>query len=481
VAAHSGSHQLWAIALAVLSLAGWMAIHDHSMRRRLRLTLVILIGFLGVHYAILYVPDVRDSSHIAKIIQGEWLLLALAVINALVAVVFSPWISHRARDHAPTIVQDAIVAIVIAGVAIFVMGNSIVTWSVGGLALIGFALQEQLGNLFAGLAVQVEKPFSVGHWITVAGHEGRVVEVTWRATKIKTIKGNLSIVPNSTIAREAISNYSEPEVPTRLAADVGASYLVAPNEVKDAMCTAMRQVPRVLAHPACDAIVVDFGSSAIVYRARFWIDDFELAEPITDEVRTAIYYEFKRRDIEIPWPIQVEYIRHETPHDPVARHEGFARTIAAVPVLAPLDAEVHHALAAATSERLFGDREVIVREGEPGASMFIVSRGRVAVTIGADRREVAVIETGGYFGEMSLLTGAPRSATVTARRDCTVLEITADAFRHYVRDHPEIIDPLAAAAEARRRELDKTRAAVSTAAHEHLSLKQRMRQFFGLA
>jgi hypothetical protein len=265
-----------------------------------------------------------------------------------------------------------------------------------------------------------------------------------------------------------------------MSVEVGATYLVPPNETRAAVLAAMRQVPRVLTKPACDVLLTNFGDSALTFRARFWVGDFADGDQVSDEVRRAIYYEFNRRGIEIPWPIQIQYDRQEQSADTPDRRESFQSTIAAVTVLAPLAPYVHRALAAAAAERLYGAEEEIVYEGEPGASMFIIRRGRVAVTIGKEAKEVATIEAGGYFGEMSLLTGAPRSATVTARGDCTVLEISADAFRDYVRDHPEVIEPRAAAAEARRRELDKSRAAVSTTAHEHVSLKQRMRQFFGL-
>jgi CRP-like cAMP-binding protein len=125
---------------------------------------------------------------------------------------------------------------------------------------------------------------------------------------------------------------------------------------------------------------------------------------------------------------------------------------------------------------LYADGEVIVREGESGASMFLVLAGKVAITVGPDQREVAVTQAGGYFGEMSLLTGDPRTATVTARGNCTVLEITADAFRAYVQRHPEVIDGLAAAAQARRKELDDARAIATVApAQAVASLRERMR------
>ena len=334
-------------------------------------------------------------------------------------------------------------------------------------AAVGFALQDTLANLFAGLGIQIDRPFRVGQWITVGDYEGIVTAVTWRATKIRTKLGNLVVLPNNLIAKEAITNYSEPVLPTRLIVDVGAAYQAPPNDVRDAMMT-VSQGHTPGARDACRWRCSCTSSARRRLRiARVSGSATSIWTRATkDVVRRGIYYEFKRRGIEIPWPIQVRYTRQEPPADSPERRAAFARAIAKVPVLAPLSSEVHEALAGAAEERLYGDGEVIVREGDGGASMFIVQRGQVAITVGHPPKEVARIEAGGYFGEMSLLTGAPRSATVTARGDCDVLEISADAFRTYVRSHPEVVEPLAAAAEARRRELDKTRAS-SHADHAH--------------
>jgi CRP-like cAMP-binding protein len=111
--------------------------------------------------------------------------------------------------------------------------------------------------------------------------------------------------------------------------------------------------------------------------------------------------------------------------------------------------------------------------------MYIVCRGEVAVLVEGGR-EVARTGEGGYFGEMSLLTGEPRSATVVARGDCTLLEIGADAFKAYVTTHPEVIEALAEVAAGRRRQLDESRAAAMSANDAHISLVARMRRFFGL-
>jgi small-conductance mechanosensitive channel len=478
---HSTVHFYSGLALAAATLAMMVAVPNRFIRRRLLFSGILWIAFVGLHLALTALPSLLGAGATAESI--ERLLFALALINAVVTIAFNPWFKEQGSDRTPAIVQDAIVLVLFAVVATLTFKDSAkaLTASAAAALAISFALQETLGNAFAGLAIQVEKPFRVGHWIAVGTYDGRVTEVTWRATRIRTKNGNLVVLPNNFIAREAITNYSQPVAPTRITVDVGASYGMPPNDVREALLAAMRRSSWVLATPEPDVIVNEFADSAIIYRARFWINDFEFDEPARNEVRTAIYYEFHRRGIDIPWPIRVLYQRQDAPHDSPERREGFVRTVAAVPVLASLSPDAHRALAQAAEERLYAGGEVVVREGEPGGSMFLIRRGRVAVTVGADHREVAVTEAGGYFGEMSLLTGEPRTATVTARGDCTVLEISADAFRAYVKSHPEVIDQLATAAGARRHELDKLRSTAPDApAVEGSTLAQRMRRFFGL-
>jgi CRP-like cAMP-binding protein len=385
-------------------------------------------------------------------------------------------------DRAPAIVQDALVAglVLLVGIFLYQENAQVFATSAIAAAVLGFALQETLGNAFAGLAIQTEKPFRVGHWVAIAGYVGRVTEVTWRATKIRTKDGNLVVLPNNVVAREPINNYTEPVAPTRLHVDVGAAYGARPNEVRAALLAAVTRVPLALASPPPDVLLLEFAGSSITYRTRFWIDDYDKDDVAMDQVRSAIFYEFSRRNIEIPYPIQVEYSREESLEPSEARVERYLGMISDVGVFRGLPMEARRALSASAREHVYADGEVVVREGDAGGSMFVVCRGEVAVRL-RDGQEVARTRAGGYFGEMSLLTGEPRSATVAAHGDCTVLEIAADVFREYVAGHPEVIEPLASPAADRRRELDASRTAAAASTPEaRRTLADRMRRFFGL-
>ena len=206
-------------------------------------TVFVVAIVTALHFASRYGVFGADPD---KVLTVEKLLSALALINTIVSLLFNPWFADRVRDRAPAIVQDALVIGLFLLVGMFVYREEAQVFAASAVAaaVLGFALQETLGNAFAGLAIQTEKPFRVGHWVTVAGNDGRVVEVTWRATKIRTKAGNLVTLPNNVVAREAITNYTEPTAPTRIFVEVGATYSAPPNEVREALFAAVQSATR---------------------------------------------------------------------------------------------------------------------------------------------------------------------------------------------------------------------------------------------
>ena len=136
-----------------------------------------------------------------------------------------------------------------------------------------------------------------------------------------------------------------------------------------------------------------------------------------DQVRSNLWYTLRRHGIEIPYPIQVEYSREEQPARPPSRIRYVADRLAQIDLFAGLDDDGRTRLAEACPEHLFGAGERIVRQGDAGQSMFVVLDGRVRITLEPSGQEVAVTSRGGFFGEMSMLTGDPRTATVSALDD----------------------------------------------------------------
>lgn len=446
-------------ALAV-TLAFAASVPSRFVRGRLRFSAYLLLASLALEVAL--IQRIGETELLSS--MGR-LLLVLAIINLLVALLANPWREHRASDRFPAIAQDVAIIGLFTIVATLLMRDRLLTTSAVGAVIVGFALQDTLGNFFSGLAIQIEKPFRVGQWIAVGDKEGQVAEITWRATKLRTEAGQFLIVPNTIIAKDPILNYSEPSIPTRIEVVVGVGYQFPPNQVKAALVEAMGHAPLVLATPTPDVLIQDFGDFAISYRVRFWIEDYETHDPARDQLRSAIWYTFQREGIEIPYPIAVEIGREDKPIRPPEAIAAAAERLGHVDLFSTLAPDQRLALAEACPEKMFGANQVIVKQGAAGSSMFVILSGSARVVLEPSGQEVASIDTGGFFGEMSMLTGEPRTATVRARQDMTALEIGADRFRQLALERPDLVQHVTTIVAARRAGLEEARAmAVSTAA-----------------
>ena len=255
-------------------------------------------------------------------------------------------------------------------------------------------------------------------------------EVTWRATKLRTKNGQFLIVPNSVISKDAILNYSEPTIPTRLEVEVGASYLTPPNEVKQAIHRAMANAPLVLQRSGSGGdgqglwrVVGGFtppssGSritrATIRRRIRCAPTSGTSSAARTSRSRIRSRSSIRGRSSRCAWT------RISTPRPRSCRRSICSRRSRR---------KRRRGLARAAGEHLFAAGEAIVRQGDRGSSMFVVLRGNVMVTLEPSGQQVATITSGGFFGEMSMLTGDPRTATVRAVDDVQVLEIAAADMR----------------------------------------------------
>ena len=362
--------------------------NNRVVRSRVRLTMVLGGAVRGRQRAPWRRPTSCGRRRARSSISISQLLLAFALIHFVVLVLVNPLRTDRVPDYFPTIVQDVLVFVLFAVVATLVMEEKFLTTSAVGAVVAGLALQDTLGNLVSGLAIQVEKPFHVGHWISSGSCEGEVVEITWRATKLRTRHGNQVIVPNGELAKAAIINYSEPASPTRVEIEVGTHYDNPPNHVKAVMLAVLDREPLVLKSPAPVVHVMSFDASSILHRARFWIQHFPMDELITDRVRTGDLLRVQAREH------RASRIRPPSSTAPICRRRGPTRPRSRRPrtcsagtdLFGLLSLEDRQALAAASPLRLFGAGESIVRQGDAGYSAFVVSDGQVRVEPRPGRR-----------------------------------------------------------------------------------------------
>lgn len=355
-------------------------------------------------------------------------------------------------------------------------------------AIIGLALQDVLSSVVSGIVIEVEDPFGPGDWVRIGSYEGKVIETGWRTTRIRTRVAEVVTLPNTYLAREPVVNYSRPDPRFGETLRLEAAYEAPPDLVRQTILEVLDAEAAVLKTPVPEVRTEQFNASGIQYVLRFWIDNFDDRERIHSRVMASTWYAFRRAGVRIPFPARDVFVYSEAPA--AGMESGNVRAaVARISLCAALGDENLDKLAARATRKLFGDGESIVREGESGESFFILEQGKAAVILGADRGErtpmiVAELEPGDYFGEMSLLAGEPRSATVTARGAVAVLEIGHEVFHEMVSADPKILEPISRVAAARLAQQHQVRetTALGVAPQEvdASGVLRRIRDWFGV-
>ena len=352
--------------------------------------------------------------------------------------------------------------------------------------VIGFAMQGVLGNLLAGMSLHACRSVAVGDWIEVSGTVGQVTLVNWRETRLRTLGGHTVIVPNGALAGTTIRNFSAPTNLRRHDVPVSASYGDAPGDVIAALLEAAQSIPMVEKEPAPDAYVTGFKDFCIEYVLRFWSKQYERRTVIEGHVMRMIWYKFTRRGIEIPFPMSgrlldnfmqaVHAQRFEKPLaseiercvDDLIRSDFGRKLMAGSDGVCMLSRDELKAVARNVRRTRFTDGEILMRQGDDGESFYVLVQGTVGgriVNSDTARPIEFELKPGAVFGEMSLLTGLPRSATMTAVTHCELLEFDRGAFAHLLSLREEIPQVLSELAAARAKEnaasLEKLRASAA--------------------
>lgn len=426
----------------------------------------------------------------------DWLRTLAVLLFSFSAVITSSLILFDvvlARRQIPRILRDVVSGIAYLITAAFVLTRSevdvtkVFTASVLTTAVIGLALQDTLGNVVAGLALQLERDFEVGDWISLDERiTGRVREVRWRATTIVTKNGDLMLIPNAAITRATIVNYSRPTSAHRQWVDIRVHFRHPPAKVREVVLGAVQALPYVRAEPPPDCILRAFNDDACTYSCRYWIDDFQRDDLLDGGTRSAIWYALHRAGMEIPFPsrnINVTELNEDRAQR--KQDEEYARRVDAlsrVDVFRALDAEKIDRLARRMRHVVFGPDEVILRQGDPGDSLYVVRGGKVAVQVGVlgAYKEVATLSEGQFFGEMSLMTGESRSATVVAKTDVECYIVDKEAFQEILEEKPELAGIISDILSKRQVLLGAEAKAVVAPAVEKNQLMTKIAAFFGI-
>lgn len=374
------------------------------------------------------------------------IISCIIIIEILSVVIFDWFLAYQKSTEVSILLKDLIkVGVYILLTLVFIKSifkidvTTLIMSSAAISIILGLALQETLGNLFSGLALHISKPYSLGDWIKVDKYIGRVEKINWRSTIIKTFTNDYIAIPNSSISKIEIENFSTPSILHARYIEVGTHYKHPPNKIKKAILESALETDGVLKDPKPSIFLINYGDFSVGYKLRFWIEDFSLYPAIESSVMEKIWYRFKRDKIQIPFPIRdIYYHKPETREEEVRKIIKFLKKIY---FLQNLTDEEYLSLAKKIKTEIASEDEIIFNQGDPGNTFYIIKSGQVRVTVRNVCGETAlerVLSSGDFFGEMSLLTGEPRSAAVKALEDAEVFVLEKEDYRELLEAKPEI-------------------------------------------
>jgi small-conductance mechanosensitive channel/CRP-like cAMP-binding protein len=430
----------------------------------------------------------------------SWLIFTFGALRLGLYMYGDLFVVRWKRGSFPAAFKNIITVVILVVVALILLKEilninvtSLIATTTVLTATIGLAFQGTLANILAGLTIHLEKPLKQGDWISAGGHEGRVLDITLRSTRILTVENNEVFIPNNKVLSEAVVNYSLPDTRVVRTLTVGVSYHIAPNKVRSAVLEALTAIPGVAKRPAPVVRVVSYGDFSVHYEIRYPLADFSSHIDTETEIMNLLWYRFKRSGIEIPMPIRDITIRQVTPESYQAEKEQHAEEIMGLmertEILSPLSKPELKKLVERLSVMSYAAGEVPVRQGEPGDSFYIIKSGKVDVVVEKSFGESAVVATlgpGNFFGEMSLLTGAARTASIQVKEDAEFIVVDKESFRSTLAGNPSIAESMSHILSERQAGLDAERERLDAPGRARRKkdvsgkLLSMMREFFGL-
>ncbi|MGL5065860.1 MAG: cyclic nucleotide-binding domain-containing protein, partial [Microcoleus sp.] len=351
----------------------------------------------------------------------------------------------------------------------------------------GFGLQNLASNFISGITMLFEQQIRVGDFIEIDSLLGTVENISIRSTIIKTIDGLFVIIPNIRFVETNIINWSYRDPKSRLRIPVGVAYGTDPTIVTEALLVAARMEPNVLSHPSPKVWFRGFGDNALNFELLVWIDRPQDSDAIKSAVNFSIEYELRHRSIEIPFPQRDLWLRNpqditkvlqpskdtdissgkvfpqHAKHSAEPKSNSTNNTISDAKKSAPkspnnwtlrdllrrvayfeqcTDLELRQ-LIEYGYRQLFPTGHIICKENDPGDSFYIILSGAVEVLSEKADRYIATLHEGEFFGEISLLLGAPRTATVRTMEDSIIFVVEHHDLQKLLVEQPNLADQIA--------------------------------------
>ncbi len=426
-----------------------------------------------------------------------WFTAALLIIRILDGAIWQRLVQRRSGAPVPRLLIDLVAGVVwlVAGIAVVAQVfalpmTGIATTSSVAIAIIGFAARDMIASLFSGIAINFEHPYQIGDWIEVEpGVVGKVLEISWLTTRTVTRDGIGIIVPNARLATAPFRNYDHPKASWRDSVTIMLDPMIPAERVERILLAAMNTVPEVAALPdKPDVKIESIDERGVSWLARFWVGDYGAMPETRYAVQKSILKHIHHAGIAFAYPKRDLFISRMP--DRVPDQRGRLKLILKRNELFVdlTDSELEQ-VAQKAQVVLCSSGSAIVHEGDAGASLFVLVEGllHVSISTSSGDRQIDELAPGTVFGEFSLLTGEPRSATVVPHGDALVFEIDKSVIAPILKERVEIARRLSCILADRQaqhrmveRELQQNTDTDSKPVHSRIWF-ERLQSFFSLS
>jgi len=486
--------------LGILFALGTMRFRRDLRTGSVQMILLLLVGLGMLVLLYKYGSGLADGT-LAVVIR-EALLALLAIGFARIAISFVFQTLLRKADI-PRILADVLFVLVLVVYSLYRMHASGVnlTSIVASTAVLGtaiaFSLQQTLNNLWGGVALQLDNTCRIGDWVRIDNVIGQIIDIRWRYLSVATNSGETVIIPNSNLMQNRVivlARRGDVRTSWRRELEFSVTYKTPPSRVIATVQTALEraEMPNVAKSPALEVTCRHFADSGVTYAVLYWLADLRYDLQTDSNVRVHVFAALRRDNFEIPYPHRVLIDGGELPST-AASHEALGRrlsTLSKIELFAPMTEDERRALATELNDCVFVRNDVISRRGEDADSLYVLAQGKVAIYGEVDanhnRPRLATLEPPAYFGEMGLLTGQARTATVIAESDVLCYRLDKSGFDAIMRARPELADGFAKVVARRQAENDATLQAADADARARMTvsrasdLVRRIRQFFDI-
>ncbi|MEH2410107.1 mechanosensitive ion channel family protein [Nostoc sp.] len=419
--------------------------HKNPLASVLNATRNLLLPLLALWLVMRQFFQVAEDAIALRMIGSLFWIACIYTTLLLLNIVLGTGNKQRfGQIHLPNLVFQFLRALVVLGILAYMLAavwkvdltKVVGTLGIGSL-VIALALQDTLSNLVSGFLLIVESPFRIGDWIQVEELEGEVIEINWRAVRIKTLDRDIIIIPNGNLGKKDICNYTllDPLHAVRL--KIPFSYEDHPDLVRKTLRAAALSVEGIQPQPLPQIRPLVYKNTYIEYEIRFFITHYGQVEKIEDEFWTRAYYAIRRNRLHVPFADKIEYKLNHLPIDSDNTPEGLNEIIRSLPLFARLDPTTIQYLTHHATVELFGIGEQIICAGALAQAFYVLLRGQVLLSVDeqVDQQEVAHLSKGDFLGETVFLPGEPSPVSATVTDTATVLRLPPAAIAYVTQHH----------------------------------------------